>query len=151
MAKYRLKRFSAQNFPEQKLYMLNEYKKVDGKFVKVGAISDGSGIAGAIDASTGKITADATANATRQAQANILKKETARATERAANIANPGRIAGKQGFERGAKSVGVLGGIKNTWNKGGAGKAGLIAAGTGAALLAGKALFGGKKKDKDQK
>lgn len=126
MAKYRL---------ERKIFFLGENgEAITGEAVKAKqAMLKGSTLKEALGAVK-------TENATEAAS-----KAAKRASERAANIANPGRIAAKTGFERGTKSVGVLGGIKNTWNKGGAGKAGLIAAGTGAALLAGKALFGGKK------
>ena len=51
-------------------------------------------------------------------------------------------------FKKGANSVGVWGGIKNTWNRPGmGGKAGLIASGAalaGTTYLAGKQLFGNK-------
>lgn len=52
----------------------------------------------------------------------------------------------KSGFNNGAKSVGVMGGLKNTWASGMGGKAKIIA-GTGALLgagmLAGRAMSGG--------
>ena len=101
-------------------------------------------------------------------QNTIMNREATRAANRAANKANSAAVAEAakrarsqgfnaglskgtaQGFKSGANSVGVWGGIKNTWNRPGiAGKAGLIAGGTalaGTAYLAGKQLFG-KKKD----
>jgi hypothetical protein len=52
----------------------------------------------------------------------------------------------KSGFNNGAKSVGIMGGLKNTWASGMGGKAKIIA-GTGALLgagmLAGRAMSGG--------
>ena len=72
---------------------------------------------------------------------NLVKtqaQESTRAAQRAINKANPGAAAAKAGFKRGANSVGVIGGLKNTFAKAGtAGKAGMIGAGlVGAGLLA---------------
>jgi hypothetical protein len=70
--------------------------------------------------------------------AKTQAQESARAAQRAINKANPGAAAAKAGFQRGTKSVGILGGLKNTYAKAGtAGKAGMIGAGlVGAGLLA---------------
>jgi threonine synthase len=83
---------------------------------------------------------------------NLAKTQAAdaqRAAQRMANKANPGAAAAKAGFQRGANSVGVMGGLKNTFAKAGtAGKAGMIGAGiVGAGLLAkgASSMFGGKK------
>jgi len=81
--------------------------------------------------------------------AKTQAEEAARAAQRAANKANPINAVAKANFQRGANSVGVLGGIKNTYAKAGTvGKAGMIGAGViGAGLLAKGAasMLGGKK------
>lgn len=70
--------------------------------------------------------------------AKTQAQEASRAAQRAVNKANPGAAAAKAGFQRGANSVGIMGGIKNTFSKAGtAGKVGMIGAGlVGAGLLA---------------
>ena len=69
----------------------------------------------------------------------IAEQEAKRAAQRAANIANPGAVAAKAGFKRGASSVGVLGGLKNTFAKAGtAGKIGMVGAGLAGLGLAAK-------------
>ena len=79
------------------------------------------------------------------ANQNILNSEASRAAQRASNKANAGAI----GFQKGKNSVGILGGIKNTYAKAGTmGKAGMIGAGVlGAGLMAKGAasMFGGNK------
>lgn len=81
-----------------------------------------------------------------------------RQTQRAANKANASgvkeaamkaRTQGyKAGMNAGTKSVGVMGGLKNTWNRSGAlGKAGMVGTGLLATGLVAKGLFGGGNKD----
>ena len=81
-----------------------------------------------------------------------------RQTQRAANKANASgvkeavmkaRTKGyKAGMNAGTKSVGVMGGLKNTWNRSGAlGKAGMVGTGLLATGLVAKGLFGGGNKD----
>lgn len=59
-----------------------------------------------------------------------------------------------QGFQQGQNSVGLMGGLKNTWNNTGTlGKAGMVAAGVGTAALAAKgvaSMFGGRKRRKHE-
>ena len=101
----------------------------------------------------GKLAAGTGKEALQKLKADNLAKTQAadaqRAAQRMANKANPGAVAAKAGFDRGAKSVGVMGGLKNTFAKAGtAGKAGMIGAGViGAGLMAKGAasMFGGKK------
>lgn len=64
---------------------------------------------------------------------------------------NVGLNTGKtQGFQQGQNSVGLMGGLKNTWNNAGTlGKAGIVTAGVGTAALAAKgiaSMFGGRKR-----
>lgn len=55
---------------------------------------------------------------------------------------------GKQAYQMGQNSVGVMGGMRNTWSRMGTmGKVGTVAAGAAVAGLAMKGLFGGKKKE----
>ena len=81
-----------------------------------------------------------------------------RQTQRAANKANASGVkeaamkARTQGYQAGmnagTKSVGVMGGLKNTWNRSGAlGKAGMVGTGLLATGLVAKGLFGGGNKD----
>lgn len=83
--------------------------------------------------------------------AQLTANANARAAQRAANIANPGAAAAKAGYQRGANSVGIMGGLKNTWNKAGmTGKAGMVAGGLALGGLAAKGLFGGNNNNKQQ-
>jgi hypothetical protein len=104
-----------------------------------------------------------------QAQQKMNQDIAQRATERAANKA-VGTQAFKQAAQTGGKdavnqlsnaatnayksgqgSVGLMGGLKNTWAQSGKmGKAGMVAAGTGLGLAAAKGLglFGGSNKNK---
>lgn len=87
------------------------------------------------------------------ANTQIAEKTAAQQAERAATMANPtlaAKKASQQGFQRGAKSVGMMGGIKNTFNKAGTmGKAGMIGGGLLATGLIAKGLFGGNKDKED--
>ena len=82
---------------------------------------------------------------------NIVAQETARIAQRNINKANPGAAATKAGFQRGANSVGIMGGLKNTFAKAGTvGKTGLIGAGvlgTGLAAKGAYDLMSGKNKN----
>jgi hypothetical protein len=71
---------------------------------------------------------------------NITNAQNARQAERLANInnasgvANAAKRARNQGYISGKNSVGIVGGIKNTWNRAGTlGKVGMSAAGLAAA------------------
>lgn len=90
---------------------------------------------GKLAAGTGK---EALQNLKNENLAKTQAADAQRAAQRMVNKANPGAAAAKAGFQRGANSVGVMGGLKNTFTKAGtAGKAGMIGAGlVGAGLLA---------------
>lgn len=81
----------------------------------------------------------------------ITQDAAARASQRAANIANPGAAAAKAGFQRGVKSVGVMEGLENTWASAGKmGKAGMVAGGVASAALLAKGAGSILSKKKDQ-
>ena len=85
------------------------------------------------------------------ANEKITKDAATRASQRAANIANPGAAAAKAGFQKGANSVGVMGGLKNTWaNAGKMGKAGMVAGGVAASALLAKGVGSVLSKKKEQ-
>ena len=92
--------------------------------------------------------AEAASRASRKEVGQVFNKEV---TSIAKNANQKGYQAGmKAGINQGAKSVGVIGGLKNTWrNTGTMGKAGMGAAAVGGTYILGKGLglWGNKKEE----
>lgn len=162
---YRVKRFSSR-FAE-KLFMIDPKT---GEFITGEQMMQQNNWKTQKDPTTGKtITVDANGNRVNKTQMqtavaqngqNVAQQQAQRAANRKANIANAPAVkeaavrARTQGYQAGqqagARSVGVMGGMKNTWNNAGTmGKAGMIAGGV---ALTGLALNGlrSKKSDKEK-
>lgn len=80
----------------------------------------------------------------------ITQKAQQRKITQSAPVKDATNKAFQAGQKQGQNSVGLMGGIKNTWNNSGTlGKAGMVAAGVGTAALAAKgiaSMFGGRKR-----
>jgi len=110
--------------------------------------------------STSQSQANAAATAARQSERNALKAVAKENPNAIKNVATKARAQGYQngmaagtqaGIKQGAASVGIKGGIQNTWRNAGAmGKIGMAGAAAGGAILlakGAKSLFDKKNKD----
>lgn len=132
---YKVKRFALtiEGGGQSMLDFKKDWRAQGGK-EKLGSFGDWyKGQNTGLNAANNQITADA-----------AKKAATRAATQNSATLA--GKKAAAAGFQRGANSVGVVGGLKNTFNRAGTlGKAGMLGAGAVATGLLAKGLFGGKK------